>query len=124
GALLVVREAGVIAERVALPPGGDEVIWDNRFALSTAMPLRCQLTVAALGAAGWAGGARAAPELRSAAVPPPGTPSFPGLWDLDGVCAVPHLFYRRRDQGADRFSAVFVRFRPRHALADAGFLAV
>jgi tRNA(Ile)-lysidine synthase len=124
GAVLVVREAGVIAERMPLPLSREETIWDNRFTLRAEAPLGGSLTVAALGAAGWAEIARAAPSLRSSAVPAAVRPSLPALWDLDGVCAVPHLFYRRRDQGADRFSAAFVRFRPRHALADAGFLAV
>ena len=127
GVLLVVREAGAITERRVLPSGGEEVFWDRRFVLRTsadprAVP-RCPLTVAALGEAGWAAVVQAAPALRSSAVPALVRPSLPALWDLDGVCAVPHLFYRRRDQGADRFSAVFAQFRPRHALADAGFLA-
>jgi tRNA(Ile)-lysidine synthase len=128
GRLLVMREAGAIVERLDLPAAGGEVVWDGRFVLrteaGTGEPPEVALTVAALGEAGWAQVVQAAPSLRSSAVPRPVRPSLPALWDLDGVCAVPHLFYRRRDQGADRFSAVFVQFRPRHALADAGFLAV
>jgi tRNA(Ile)-lysidine synthase len=124
GRLLVVREAGAIVDRRALPPAGGEVVWDGRFVLRTGSQPGGALTAAALGEAGWAQVVQAAPELRSSAVPGPVRSSLPALWDLDGVCAVPHLFYRRRDQGADRFSAVFVQFRPRHALADAGFLAV
>ncbi|MBL8835259.1 MAG: tRNA lysidine(34) synthetase TilS [Alphaproteobacteria bacterium] len=121
GAILVAREAGTVAPAVAAVPGS-EVFWDGRFVVALPAGLPAGLRVGALGAAGWRQVVSHCKALRSCAVPPLVRGSLPALWHLDDVLAVPHLFYRRQDQGADSFSAVFMRFRPRHALADAGFL--
>lgn len=121
GAILVAREAGAVAPPVAAAPGR-EVVWDDRFVVALPPGLPSGLKVGALGAAGWRQIVSQCKALRSCAVPPLVRGSLPALWHLDDVLAVPHLFYRRQDQGADSFSAVFMRFRPRHALADAGFL--
>lgn len=120
GAIVVAREAGTVAPPVEAEPGR-EVVWDGRFAVALPADLPPGMRVGALSAAGWRQVVSRYKALRSCAVPALVRGSLPALWHLDDVLAVPHLFYRRQDQGADSFSAVYVRFRPRHALADAGF---
>lgn len=120
GAILVAREAAAVAPHLRLEPGG-RALWDGRFAVGLPADAPHAVMVGALGPAGWRQVAAARPPLRSCAVPPLVRGSLPALWHLDEVLAVPHLFSGRLDQGADSFSAVFMRFRPRHALADAGF---
>jgi len=114
--LLVAREAADLEPPVALE-AGMPVRWDGRFTArprSGSGPVPWTLSLGALGDDGWGGLPR---ELRGKAaksIPPAARASLPALRDLDGVVAVPHLFYGRPGYPLD---TVDVRFRPRHALA-------
>ena len=118
--VLIVREAGAIRDTVTVRSAGS-VLWDGRFVLRIAGRGHGEnLSVRALGTAGWAAVAAADKTLRSLRIPPAVRPTLPALFDLDGVREVPHLMYRR--QGVDPDSVrVTAMFRPRHVLAGAGF---
>jgi tRNA(Ile)-lysidine synthase len=115
-AVLAVREAGR-AEAMAVDRSGSYV-WDDRFRLTVA---GAGLLLAPLGEDGWRALLAAAPEIRAIAPPFPVPTSFPALFDLDGVRAVPHLMYGRRGDDTDSVRVVSAMFRPRHALAGPGF---
>jgi tRNA(Ile)-lysidine synthase len=110
--LLVARGEDGIAAPVALAPGVP-VRWDGRFE-ATARRARAGLTLGALGEAGWAEIPRDFRAKIAKSVPPAARASLPAVRDLDGVYAVPHLFYGREQHALD---TVGLRFRPRHALA-------
>ncbi|HTY66379.1 MAG TPA: tRNA lysidine(34) synthetase TilS [Alphaproteobacteria bacterium] len=126
GGLLVVREAAAIG--AAVPVGGPGWYeWDGRFQLRVEGRVAPGTVLRALGDDGWRA---VAAELGSAAkllrslVLPPVRATLPALCDLDGVVAVPHLTYRRQGVDPDSVKVVSVNFRPRHALAGAGFASV
>lgn len=118
-ALLICREPGDVAPDLALARGGSGS-WDGRFLISVARNLpgaRGTVHVGALGPAGWAELVALAPQSRNCPVPGPVRPSLPALRDLDGLLAVPHLWYGR---GGIRTGTVYVRhlaFRPIRPLA-------
>ncbi|MBL8834281.1 MAG: tRNA lysidine(34) synthetase TilS [Rhodospirillales bacterium] len=112
GRLVVARETAGLAPPVELVDG-TAARWDGRFDVRL-MRSRSGLSIGALGAAGWAGLPRETRAATAKAVPPAARASLPALRDLDGVVAVPHLFYGRMRYPLD---TVEIRFRPRHALA-------
>ena len=125
--LMVVREAAAVAaDQPVAAPG--PYIWDGRFCVAVAGAAVPPGTVLrALGEDGWRAvaaelGSRAKP-LRSLMLPPVRA-TLPALCDLDGVAHVPHLTYRRQGVDPDSVKVVSVSFRPRHALAGAGFASV
>ena len=111
GRLLVAREAADLEPPVALE-AGLPVRWDGRF--EARLRSGSGLVLGALGDKGWAGLPRELREKAARRVPPAARASLPALRDLDGVVAVPHLFYGRPRYPLD---TVGIRFRPRHALA-------
>jgi tRNA(Ile)-lysidine synthase len=125
-AVAVTREAAAIGVEVPVTaPGAYE--WDGRFRLRIEGRVGPNTVLRALGDDGW----RAlAAELGSGAKPlrslvlPSVRATLPALCDLDGVVAVPHLTYRRQGVDPDSVKVVSVDFRPRHALAGAGFASV
>lgn len=117
-AVLAVREAGRAAALAV--DGAGHYVWDDRFGMTVAGAAQ-GLRIAALGEAGWRQVLAAAPEIRAIAPPFPAPTSFPALFDLDGVRAVPHLMYGRRGADPDSVRVVSAMFRPRHALAGPGF---
>lgn len=124
GGLLVVREEAAIgAERAVLGPG--RAVWDGRFDLSlTGLTAPPGAVLRALGEAGWREVAPHLKSLGSLSLPPLVRASLPTLYDLDGVVEVPHLTYRRHGVDPDSVKVVSVNFRPRYALAGAGFASV
>ncbi len=105
GRLLICREAAAMAGPLALR-SGRRAQWDGRFAVLLRGAGRADgLSVGALGADGWralaAGGSRSA-------VPGAVRPTLPALRDLDGIVAVPHLHYRRSQNGV----FLLAEFRP------------
>ncbi len=126
GGLVVVREAAAVG--AAVPVGGPgRYEWDGRFELRVEGRVAPGTVLRALGEDGWRA---VAAELGSAANPlrslvlPSVRVTLPALCDLDGVVAVPHLTYRRQGVDPDSVKVVSVNFRPRHALAGAGFASV
>ncbi len=130
-AVLVCREPAAACEEIEITPGG-RALWDGRFAVavkpsgrSRALARR-RMVVRRLGKRGWDEVAAASPGLRKTPLPAAIRPSLPAFWDLEGVVAVPHLNFTRRDAHGDHakglaFSAFFCPTRP---LAGAGFAGV
>lgn len=125
--LVVVREAAAIAaDQPVAGPG--RYTWDGRFCIAVEGATVPPGTVLrALGEDGWRAvaaelGSRGK-SLRSQVLPP-ARATLPALCDLDGVAGVPHLTYRRQGVDPDSVKVVSVYFRPRHALAGAGFANV
>lgn len=90
--------------------------WDNRFEFAASAGKR-RLTIAALGAHGWAATVQKAPELRGLAIPMAARLALPAVRAGARIVEVPHLGYGRA-------SAVRVRFAPSAALAGAPFFIV
>jgi tRNA(Ile)-lysidine synthase len=126
GGLLVVREAAAIGADVPVAgPGCYE--WDGRFQLRVEGTVRPGTVLRALGEGGWRTVTAAlvsGPKPLRSLVLPPVRATLPALCDLDGVADVPHLTYRRQGVDPDSVKVVSVSFRPRHALAGAGFASV
>lgn len=124
GRLLLCREAAAARQRLPLP-GRRPVTWDGRFLVPPARAFGLpagRVTVARLGGAGWRAIRAAEPALAHRPVPAAVRPSLPALIDPDGVLAVPHLGYTRRDAAA--YTAREIRFAPRNPLAPAAFVVV
>ena len=122
GRLLLCREAAAARQRLPLP-GRRPVTWDGRFLVPPARAFGLpagRVTVARLGGAGWRAIRAAEPALAHRPVPAAVRPSLPALIDPDGVLAVPHLGYTRRD--ATAYTAREIRFAPRNPLAPAAFV--
>lgn len=118
GRLVVARETAGLPAPVDLVEGVP-VRWDGRFEAKLVRS-RSGLALGALGVAGWACLPRDARQEAAAIIPPAARAGLPALRDLDGVVAVPHLFYGRMRFPLD---TVEVRFRPRHGLAGPLFAA-
>jgi tRNA(Ile)-lysidine synthase len=118
--IVVAREAAHLEGRVALVPGV-ETRWDGRFVLRAAGALP-GLRVGALGADGWDLLPIASRDPHRARIPLAARAVLPALWDLEGLHAVPYLLYGRDPGALDTLARLNVRFRPRHALAQAGFV--
>ncbi|MFQ5954527.1 MAG: tRNA lysidine(34) synthetase TilS [Kiloniellales bacterium] len=122
GRLLLCREASAARERVPLSDRRS-VLWDGRFLVPPARAFGLPaggVTVARLGGAGWRALEAAEPALGQRLVPAAVRPSLPALIDRDGILAVPHLGYTRRD--ATAYTAADIRFAPRNPLAPAAFV--
>lgn len=113
-ALLVVREAAAIAGDVG-PVAGQSTRWDGRFAVGAASDVASGLRVAALGYAGQRQVAGSFADVPTSDVPVPARTSLPVVWCAGTPIAVPHLAL-----GSD--TGVSLRFVPRRALTDAGFV--
>ena len=89
GRLLFCREAGRMAPPLVLTAGTD-MVWDGRFRLAVAAHIPPGLRVGALGNG-------APPEVRRLLAPLPAAvrPTLPAFYDVQGLCAVPHLGYNR-----------------------------
>lgn len=91
--VLFCREAGRMAAAVPVPAGQD-VVWDHRFRARLADDAPSGLSLGPLGPQGW----RRLTKLSGGALPScPALvrPTLPALFDQQGVCAVPHLGYKR-----------------------------
>jgi hypothetical protein len=111
----VVREPSA-TPRVPLV-AGKAMRWDGRFEIAVSGAAKRRLTVAGIGAQGWAEIVRKAPELRKSALPIEARMGLPALKNGNHVIVVPHLGYGRG-------SALRVRFAPPAALAGASFFIV
>lgn len=126
GGLMVVREIAAIGPDVPVT-GPGRYAWDGRFQVRVDGKARPGTVLRALGEDGWLALATAlgsGPKPLRSLVLPPVRASLPALCDLDGVVGVPHLSYRRQGVDPDSVKVLSVSFRPRHALAGAGFASV
>lgn len=89
GRLLFCREAGRMAPPQAVEPGA-EILWDGRFRLAVPAHIPPGLRVGALGDG-------APTDVRRLLAPLPAAvrPTLPAFYDVQGLCAVPHLGYNR-----------------------------
>ncbi|MBI2240733.1 MAG: tRNA lysidine(34) synthetase TilS [Magnetospirillum gryphiswaldense] len=91
--VLFCREAGRMAAALPVLPGRD-VVWDRRFRVRLPADAPSGLCLGPLGPQGW----RRLTKLSGGTLPPcPALvrPTLPALFDQQGVCAVPHLGYKR-----------------------------
>jgi len=124
------RELRAAREYLPLAPGGT-ALWDGRFAVKlsrsgSAPPRRrvASLEVRALGAAGWRALRDTEAEAAGRALPNAARLTLPALWDLEGVCSVPHLKFLRPGLPAVPAVALDAVFRPRRPLCPLPFAAV
>jgi tRNA(Ile)-lysidine synthase len=117
--VLVMRELAQAAPPIRLEPK-DRVIWDRRFKVTSPPTASGRFTIAYLGLDGVAQLNRLAPQLRRSRLPRLLLPSFPAVWDDNGIAAVPHLGFRRQGVGA----LPQVIFQPVNPLTPAGFAVV
>jgi tRNA(Ile)-lysidine synthase len=125
--LRVCRELRAAGERFTLAPGG-AALWDGRFAVrldrsGSALSRRraAALEVRALGAAGWRALRGTEAEAAGRALPNAARLALPALWDLEGVCSVPHLNFWRPGRPAVPAVALDAVFRPRRPLCPLPF---
>jgi tRNA(Ile)-lysidine synthase len=110
--LKVFRDWGAIRAQQA-PTPGLSILWDGRFAVSTAPALSDPaLTIARLGERGIQELGRIGHPQAAAGVPEPARKALPALWRQDQLVAVPHLGF-----GA----GLAARFRPARGAASDGF---
>lgn len=119
GKVLVMREVEGLRSHPLRP--GDTVLWDGRFRFARAWD--CQddreLLVGPLGHDGVNKLLQKIPSLRKSRIPRAVWPSFPALFCLDGLLAVPHLnytWYKVEGKCGIAYSA-----RPYHSLAESVF---
>jgi tRNA(Ile)-lysidine synthase len=116
GKLLVCRET-----RDPLPPldvgPGCEVLWEGRFKISLLSAARLER----LGRRGWAEVVGRRPDLRLSPIPAAVRPTLPSLADKAGIRAVPHIGYRREEEGGAAGGIGQIAFHPRHPLSPEGF---
>ncbi|MCW2245918.1 tRNA(Ile)-lysidine synthase [Azospirillum fermentarium] len=120
GGLLVVREPAAAGGRLPLPPGG-RVLWDGRFTVTAAAGLGHGVTVAALGAAGWAQ-VKGQGGVPSPPLPEPVRLTLPALWRGERVVAVPH--FGGGEAGGTGEGMAAVLFTPAVPLAGPAFPVV
>ncbi len=135
GKFLICREARGLPDSMSVHPG-QRLAWDGRFNIRIAdskTGAEADLRLASLGSRGWSEIVRIRPDLRAGPVPGPARDSLPALFDEDGVLAVPHLDFDRRqdiddkdisDSGMDQKSGLElaeIRFCPPQALSSVGF---
>ncbi|MFC4350949.1 tRNA lysidine(34) synthetase TilS [Fodinicurvata halophila] len=116
---LVVREAQGLRSHPLRP--GDTLLWDGRFRFSRARECEDgrELLVGPLGHEGVNRLLQKIPSLRKSRIPRAVWPSFPALFCLDGLLAVPHLnytWYKVEGKCGIAWSA-----RPYHSLAESVF---
>lgn len=90
--LHILREPAAVASPRPLTPGQWE--WDNRFRVTVSAPC-ADLTLGALGVAGWKHIRRTAPEMAAMGVTLPRTAlhTLPAVWHLEKPVFVPHINY-------------------------------
>ncbi|MCH7936057.1 MAG: tRNA lysidine(34) synthetase TilS [Proteobacteria bacterium] len=135
GKFLICREARGLPDSMSVHPG-QRLAWDGRFLIRFGgfeSGAETRFRLASLGSRGWSEVVRIRPDLRAGPVPGPARDSLPALFDEDGVLAVPHLgFDRRQDIDVKDTSdsakgpeagpeLVEIRFCPPQALSSAGF---
>ncbi|MCH7550780.1 MAG: tRNA lysidine(34) synthetase TilS [Proteobacteria bacterium] len=135
GKFLICREARGLPDSMSVHPG-QRLAWDSRFNIriaDTKTGAQADLRLAGLGSRGWSEIVRIRPDLRAGPVPGPARDSLPALFDEDGVLAVPHLgFDRRQDIDVKNTSdsakdpeagpeLAEIRFCPPQALSSMGF---
>ena len=135
GKFLICREARGLPDSMSVHPG-QRLAWDGRFLIRFGdfkMGAEADLRLASLGSRGWSEIIRIRPDLRAGPVPGPARDSLPALFDEDGVLAVPHLgFDRRQDIDVKNPSdsargpeagpeLAEIRFCPPQALSSVGF---
>jgi len=135
GKFLICREARGLPDSMSVHPG-QRLAWDGRFNIriaDTKTGAQADLRLAGLGSRGWSEIVRIRPDLRAGPVPGPARDSLPALFDDDGVLAVPHLgFDRRQDIDVKNTSdsakdpeagpeLAEIRFCPPQALSSMGF---
>lgn len=116
--LLICRELASVAGDVAVE-GPLPLEWDGRFRLRGEAEGGAALRLGALGDEGWRGLARDRPELRRPDVPAAVYPTLPALRDALGVCAVPHLGYKRSEEGGFATACTLI-FRPTETVTVVG----
>ncbi|MDE2229040.1 MAG: tRNA lysidine(34) synthetase TilS [Alphaproteobacteria bacterium] len=120
GRVVVCREPAAVAGPLALPPGG-RLHWDGRFAITAPEGAPAGLTVAAIGTDA---AARLAAESRGGGLPAVIRTTLPGLFDADGLAAVPALAWHRSDVGATLARPEIAVFTPLRPLSGSGFTVV
>jgi tRNA(Ile)-lysidine synthase len=118
GSVLVCREAAAVKGSVAV---GDGAFWDGRFRLAVGRVSPGGPRVGMLGRAGWEKLVRERPRLRKLDLAAAVRRSFPAVWDLDEVIAVPHLSYRRDNEDSMASPVDEIAFLPARPLSAAGF---
>jgi len=119
GRVLVFRELGQAAQPMRLT-AGETKIWDRRFQITMPLNASSALTIGYLGGAAVARLRGLALQHRAGSPPRLLLPTFPVVWDEEGVAAVPQLGYRRENIGV----VPQVVFRPINPLTRAGFAVV
>jgi tRNA(Ile)-lysidine synthase len=117
--VLVCREPGAVSDETALQ-AGESMVWDRRFRIRAAIGAGHH-TVRRLGREGRSAVTKAHRRHGGHPVPAAVLPSLPAIFDLDGVVAVPHLNFVRRNGGEPALKGLNVEFRPAHSLSPAGF---
>lgn len=117
--ILVTRELAKAAPPLPLHPG-ERINWDRRFEIVTPQAAGSRFTIGYLGVPGTPRFDRGAQQLRRIWLPRLLLAIFPGVWDEEGIAAVPHLKYER--DGVVGLPQVV--FRPINPLTQAGFAVV
>jgi tRNA(Ile)-lysidine synthase len=117
--ILVTRELAKATPPLRLRPG-ERIIWDRRFEIITPQAAGSRFTIGYLGLPGTPRLDRGAQQLRRIWLPRLLLAIFPGVWDEEGIAAVPHLKYER--EGVVGLPQVV--FRPINPLTQAGFAVV
>ncbi len=135
GKFLICREARGLPDSMSVHPG-QRLAWDGRFLIRFGgfeSGAEADLRLASLGSRGWSEIVRIHPDLRAGPVPGPARDSLPALFDEDGVLAVPHLGFDRRQDIDDKDTSdsgmgpksglelAEIRFCPPQALSSVGF---
>ena len=117
--ILICREPRAANGSIALEAGG-QALWDGRFLMRSSAAAG-PVTVRRLDSAAWARIPREDAKVRARILPGAVRSSLPAVCDLDGIVAVPHLGYMRRDNGAGKEGVYSAEFRPTRALSPAAF---
>ena len=119
GRVLICREPRAAAGSLSLESGG-RALWDGRFELR-ATAAAGPVTVRRLDRAGWSRIPEADRKACRHILPGAVRPSLPAFCDLDGIVAVPHLGYMRRNKDAGNDAAYSAVFKPARGLSPAAF---
>ncbi len=115
--VLFFREPNAVTDDMVLQGGGD-LIWDRRFRIRADSG---DYRVRRLGQDGRSDVTQAYRRHSAQLVPAAVLPSMPAIFDLDGMVAVPHLNFVRKNGGEPALKGLAVDFRPAHSLSPAGF---
>ena len=117
--ILVCREPQAETGTISLQ-GGGQALWDGRFLIRSSAAAG-PVTVRRLDRAVWVRIPKEERQVRAKMLAPAVRSSLPAFCDLDGVVAVPHLRYMRRDNGAGKEGVYSAEFRPARVLSPAAF---